>query len=223
MQPLPLWRRHRILITAGVVLVALLAFVLVYFQPQRIFIDDIVDQAAPADAVAITAPSAPATTSAPAAPAAPAATTVTVTPTTAPAIPSSELATTAPTVATTTNPPAPVTTVPVIVAPAPAFFSKAHDTSGTVELLEDGNGTRFVRIVDLRTENGPDVKVYLSAAPPDAPDSDVKSDYVSLGTLQGNIGSQNYEVPADVELSRFRSVVIWCERFSVGFGAAPLP
>jgi len=36
------------------------------------------------------------------------------------------------------------------------------------------------------------------------------------------VGDQNYEVPEDVDLSRYRTVVLWCVRFGVPFGAAPL-
>jgi len=40
--------------------------------------------------------------------------------------------------------------------------------------------------------------------------------------LKGNVGDQNYDVPADLDLSRYRAVSIWCRCFSVNFGAAPL-
>jgi hypothetical protein len=40
--------------------------------------------------------------------------------------------------------------------------------------------------------------------------------------LKGNIGDQNYALPADVDIDRYRTVTIWCRRFSVNFGSAPL-
>jgi len=46
--------------------------------------------------------------------------------------------------------------------------------------------------------------------------------FVDLGGLKGNLGSSNYLIPAGTDLSGFRSAVIWCRRFSVGFGVAPL-
>jgi hypothetical protein len=45
---------------------------------------------------------------------------------------------------------------------------------------------------------------------------------VELGVLRGNRGDQNYPVPRDVDTDRFRTAVIWSERFSVGFAVAPL-
>ena len=47
-------------------------------------------------------------------------------------------------------------------------------------------------------------------------------DHVSLGPLKGNVGDQNYVVPADVDSSGYASVVVWCDRFDVPFGAADL-
>jgi hypothetical protein len=45
----------------------------------------------------------------------------------------------------------------------------------------------------------------------------------NLGRLQGNIGDQNYEIPADLSLDTYASVVVWCDRFDSAFGAADLP
>ena len=87
-----------------------------------------------------------------------------------------------------------------------------------MQVLTREDGVRVLRIEDLDTSNGPDVKVVLS------PDPDGYADgAVSLGTLKGNKGSQNYEIPDGVDLASFRSVVIWCKRFTVDFGVAPLP
>ena len=46
--------------------------------------------------------------------------------------------------------------------------------------------------------------------------------WVDLGALKGNVGSQNYAIPADVDLAQLTSVSIWCDRFDVSFGAAEL-
>ncbi|MCY3632375.1 MAG: DM13 domain-containing protein [bacterium] len=102
------------------------------------------------------------------------------------------------------------------------FISRSHPTRGQVEVLGDGTGQRFLRFEDFRTDNGPDLNVYLSAAPPDAPVDQFTDLYVDLGDLKGNVGSQNYEVPRDLDLDLYSTVVIWCVRFSVVFGAAEL-
>jgi hypothetical protein len=47
-------------------------------------------------------------------------------------------------------------------------------------------------------------------------------DVVDLGSLLSNIGNQNYEIPDDVDLTHYDTVVIWCLRFTSSFGAADL-
>ena len=71
--------------------------------------------------------------------------------------------------------------------------------------------------------DGPDVHVYLVAAP-EANDNDTvkEAGFIDLGSLKGNIGDQNYDLPADVDLNEHRSVSIWCARFGVNFGSAAL-
>ena len=104
-----------------------------------------------------------------------------------------------------------------------AFHSVAHETRGTATILDLGGGTRILRLTDFATSNGPDVRVYLVAAP-DASDNETvtKAGFVELGALKGNQGDQNYDVPADVDLGKYRAVTIWCRRFSVNFATAPL-
>ncbi len=102
------------------------------------------------------------------------------------------------------------------------FISRSHETSGRVLVLNDGSEQRFLRFEDFRTDNGPDVNVWLSSAPPDAPARDFLDDWVDLGDIKGNVGAQNYEIPPSVDLDRYSTVLIWCVRFSVAFGAAGL-
>ncbi|MGH7710192.1 MAG: DM13 domain-containing protein, partial [Gemmatimonadaceae bacterium] len=103
------------------------------------------------------------------------------------------------------------------------FHTNAHDTKGTATIYRLANGKRVLRLTDFATSNGPDVRVYLVAATDANEPDDVKAaGFVDLGGMKGNIGDQNYDVPADLDLSKYRAVSIWCRRFSVNFGAAPL-
>ena len=110
----------------------------------------------------------------------------------------------------------------IIVEAAGSFIDRSHPTEGSARVLGDGSGLRFLRLEDFRTDNGPDLNVYLSAAPPDAPAGAFDDDFVDLGDLKGNVGSQNYEIPAGLDLDRYSTVAIWCVRFGVVFGAADL-
>ena len=95
--------------------------------------------------------------------------------------------------------------------------------SGTATIYELADGKRVLRLTNFSVENGPDLHVRLIAAK-DAKDtaSVAKTDHVELGKLKGNKGSQNYDVPENVDLGTYRVVSIWCNRFSVNFAAAPL-
>src|SRR5215204_2831688 len=103
------------------------------------------------------------------------------------------------------------------------FHSGAHETKGVATVLQLAEGKKTLRLTNFETSNGPDVHVYLVAAN-DAKDNDTvtKAGFVDIGTLKGNIGDQNYELPASIDLGKYRAVSIWCKRFSVNFGTSPL-
>jgi hypothetical protein len=121
----------------------------------------------------------------------------------------------------------PVETAAAEAAPAVLlagqFHSVAHETKGTATVHELGAGRRVLRLTQFATSNGPDVRVYLVAAE-DASDNETvtKAGFVELGKLKGTEGDQNYEVPADLDLGKYRAVTIWCRRFGVNFATAPL-
>lgn len=103
------------------------------------------------------------------------------------------------------------------------FRSLEHGTTGTAVVLEIEDGSRFLRLERIETSNGPDLRVILT----DQPVSDDwhvwdDGEYLDLGALKGNVGSSNYAIPDDLDLSGFETAVIWCRRFSVGFGVAAL-
>ena len=90
-----------------------------------------------------------------------------------------------------------------------------HKAEGIAKVINLADGRTFLRLENLKTTNGPDLYVYLSVGK-DA------SDIVNLGRLKGNIGNQNYEIPAGADLSKYDTVLIWCKAFSTLFGSAKL-
>lgn len=103
------------------------------------------------------------------------------------------------------------------------FVDGEHATSGTARLLELADGRRFVRVEGLASSDGPDLHMWLSDQPSGGEwGSYDDGRYVALGELKATHGNQNYEIPADADLSGLRSVVIWCDRFNVAFGTAPI-
>ncbi|HYE65297.1 MAG TPA: DM13 domain-containing protein [Pyrinomonadaceae bacterium] len=103
------------------------------------------------------------------------------------------------------------------------FHSGAHETKGDATIYQLPGGKKTLRLTEFQTSNGPDVQVYLVAAS-DATDNETvtRAGFLPLGALKGNIGDQNYDLPADVDLNKYRAVTIWCRRFGVNFGTAPL-
>src|SRR5207248_5845146 len=103
------------------------------------------------------------------------------------------------------------------------FYSILHPTAGTATIFQMRDGTRVLRLTNFSTSNGPDVHVYIVAAD-DAKDVATveKAGFVDLGVIKGNIGDQNYTLGSDLDLAKYRAVSIWCNRFSVNFGAADL-
>lgn len=176
--------KGRWLLGVAAVALAVVAFVLVWFQPQKLFIDERVDEALPT----ATKEAAPARSS------------------------------TTGDGATTSTASAPE---PVDLATG-VFTSLDHGTSGAVRVVELADGRRIVRLEGLDTDNGPDLYLYLSTNGSRGDEQAFDDDYVNLGRLKGNLGDQNYDLPVDAELDRYRSVVIWCDRFNSAFGAADL-
>ncbi|RAX46074.1 electron transporter [Arthrobacter sp. AQ5-06] len=141
------------------------------------------------------------------------------------------------------TPPTPTPPTPTPLAPTPTptsaplpagpmqlaagtLTSHEHTTTGTVRIVQQPDGARLLTLENLDTSNGPDVHVWLSAAHVVegtagwfTADS---ADYYDLGLIKGNQGNQVYQIPADVDLSKYPSVDLWCVQFSVSFGAAEL-
>lgn len=98
-----------------------------------------------------------------------------------------------------------------------------HKGEGVASLYALPDGSNVVRFEDFRTTNGPALVVYLArhASPATAADV-IDGGFITLGKLKGNVGNQNYVVPAGTDIGEYNSVVIWCELFDVLFSPAAL-
>jgi len=209
------WIRRNVKILAPVTLVALagvayLAFGV--FGVHTLFIDDTVDEDGPVFASGAAAPSE-------------------TLPEVAATTPPTTLAPTAPDAPTEADAPV-ATDAPVVTeAPAPQIVTLAqgnfiprgrYSGAGDALVLNDGSEQRFLRFENFSTDNGPDLRVYLTVSDANGDSGAFDDDFVDLGVLKGNIGDQNYEIPPDVDLSVYDTVVVWCVRFSTPFTAADL-
>jgi hypothetical protein len=104
-----------------------------------------------------------------------------------------------------------------------SFYDLIHVGEGQALVYQLADGSRVLRLQDFEVDNGPELHVYLVPIDPVLSSVGVEiPGAVDLGLLKGNIGDQNYEIPADLDLSQYKSVVIWCQPFRVPFIAAPL-
>ena len=90
-----------------------------------------------------------------------------------------------------------------------------HEVDGVVKVIPVDSGAQILRLENFKATNGPDLYVYLSK-------DKSASDFINVGRLKGNVGNQNYEIPAGTDLSKYNTVLIWCRAFSFLFGSAQM-
>ncbi len=95
-----------------------------------------------------------------------------------------------------------------------AFVGVGHTVSGTAAIYE-GAGKKTVLLDPYSSQNGPDLKIYLSK-------DEMASSYISLGKLKSTDGKQSYEIPNNTDIATYKFVLVWCEQFTVIFGKAEL-
>ena len=93
-----------------------------------------------------------------------------------------------------------------------------HEVTGEAVLYRLASGEHLVRLEGFETDNGPALEVWMVRRT----EGDVGAGGAGLGALKSTNGNQNYPVPADLDPADFAGVSVWCERFAVNFGTAPL-
>lgn len=116
----------------------------------------------------------------------------------------------------TASEPEPEPAGPVSLAKGSFTGEDGHAGEGTAEVVEEPNGDRALTFTDFDVDPGVMVEVYLSPSTGDV------SDVVDLGSLKGNVGDQQYEIPADADLGKYSNVVLYCTPFSVRIAVAEL-
>ena len=94
------------------------------------------------------------------------------------------------------------------------FSSNAHTTSGCIKLYSK-NGTKNLVFEGFKTDNGPDLRVYISK-------STGKSEFIEAGKLKSTSGNFYYTLDSNINTADYKYVLIWCEDYSVLFGNAQL-
>ena len=220
--------RKTVLMMVALFSAVVLGVVLTVFQPQKLIIDETVNEAAPVESLdePAVAPASAASSDALAAAAAEPAAVVSAPMSSAPSAIAKTAAptATAPKAASAQAAPKAAVAAPAAVPAASRsgnFRSLNHKGSGRALLVKTATG-HVVRFENLNVENGPDLYVYLSPADSTSQASAFGVKPLILGKLKANRGNQNYAVPAGTDLTKYKSVAVWCKRFSSGFAVAPL-
>ncbi len=110
--------------------------------------------------------------------------------------------------------------LPVIVARGEfTELDALHRARGSVTLFRSGAEV-IMRFEDFEVRNGPDLRVLLSTHAELS--ADIAVGAVEVGPLIGSQGDQNYIVPEDVDISLYKSVVLYSRAFDVVFSIASL-
>jgi hypothetical protein len=132
-----------------------------------------------------------------------------------------------PATSNTVNPPVnnPPVSEPVTLSSGNlAEITAGHPTSGTAKLIKLVDGTYIIRLENLQTVGGPDVRIWASEGTNLANSGTVGANaYTDLGKIKSTNGNQNYDLKLSTEqIGKVKSVIIWCQSFSVAFGGAVL-
>jgi len=107
--------------------------------------------------------------------------------------------------------------------PSGDFVKKKKSISGNWSVVQE-NGQTIIRFADdFKTKKGPDLKIFLSPQTlQDVNGKTATSGAINLGVLKSTKGTQDYLVPAGVDLSNFNSVLVHCEAYSILWGGGAL-
>lgn len=94
------------------------------------------------------------------------------------------------------------------------FSSGAHTTSGNVKLIESADKKKYLIFDNLKSDAGPDLRIYLSEDKSAKVFTEVTSKVVN--------GNSKIEIPTAANTDKQKTVLIWCKQFSVLFGSAEL-
>lgn len=89
-----------------------------------------------------------------------------------------------------------------------------ENVSGIAKIYVTAN-KYSLKLENFSSSNGPDLKVYLSLA-------STPTGFISLGDLKSTNGNQVYEINASPDFSKYKYVLIHCEKYNHLFGVAEL-
>jgi hypothetical protein len=107
--------------------------------------------------------------------------------------------------------------------PSGDFIKKKKRLKGAWEVVQRGDRTFIVFGDDFRAANGPDLKIFLSPKSVSEVSGKTAVDgSINIGELKATKGTQEYEIPAGINLDDYSSVLVHCEAYSVLWGGGDL-
>ncbi|HEX3621052.1 MAG TPA: DM13 domain-containing protein [Acidimicrobiales bacterium] len=122
-----------------------------------------------------------------------------------------------------------------LVEPAPAALASAKVLGtatlynvdkvgeGTAKIYQLPDGSRTLRLENFYVSLNSDLEIRLSTvvAPKSTPEVE-QAPFSTVAPLKATVGSMNYDVPKDVDLTMYKSIVIWCEITRNAYAAATI-
>jgi hypothetical protein len=122
-----------------------------------------------------------------------------------------------------------------LVEPVPANLASAkvvgtarvynvdREGQGTAKIYERADGTRAIRLEDFFVTINSDLEIRLSSLEaPKSTDEIARNPFKVVAPLKATVGNMNYDVPRDVDVNQFKSIVIWCEITRNAYAAATI-
>ena len=103
------------------------------------------------------------------------------------------------------------------------WTKRSQKIKGTWQIVETDAGT-FLELDDaFKTRNAPDLKLFLSPHAADEVNArNATAGSVLISKLKKAKGAQRYEIPADIDLSQFQTLVLHCEAYTKLWGVSAL-
>ena len=96
-----------------------------------------------------------------------------------------------------------------------SWTKKTAKASGEWTIIEEDGG-RFIELSDsFKTKNAPDLALYVSPlSVGELKNKNAEQGAVKIAQLTSHKGAQRYELPADLDLAEFTSVMIHCKKYT---------
>lgn len=102
------------------------------------------------------------------------------------------------------------------------FRSVEHPTSGSITVVKDGDKPYLTLGSDFKTDPGPALEIIFYSESSVPLNIEGKGQYFRLAKLRRVRGTDRYALPKNLDLSKYKSVAIWCQEFDATFGYAAL-